>query len=480
VSQTIWRQTQTAQLTRHFAEANFRLDGLFITTQGKSPVYLQFEFPIYNFCVGVFDKLCGHVYITGKLISFLCGGWSGFMVYMLSKRLAAEHLVAEDRRTVAYSATVFYILSPISVLMNTSYQPDSMGLALALSGLWFLMDASRDSSRATPLWMAAVLFTTSTLIKFPLVVPYTPLCCWLGLRVMRQGTKKAVTACMALICSLIPIVWWYVLRDIPEFGTMPADSRAAMLFIGDLARFLTVSYYAKPMISLVALMLSGVGLGFFAFGYMRDRTMGMMALCGLTFYLILIPTAADQYYYLYPLSPLFAIVCGIGYARIKRLVTHRHARVLALNGILLSWLVTAGFGWTYVLRQDITTLEAATALAAVSRPGDTVVFVPAHDRVIGRGSFNPALFYFSSTPGFNINVTDGILSSTIESEVSARDCDWVVITRYTNDLELPYGEWLPKRFRNDPGFDSLNLIQDLKEVYELNQEGKNWALFRVP
>ena len=76
-----------------------------------------------------------------------------------------------------------------------------------------------------------------------------------------------------------------------------------MFLVGDLSRFLRLSFYLKPAFILGAMAMCGVGVPLALMGLRRlDAVIGALLL-GAVLYFVVIPTAADQTYYALPATP---------------------------------------------------------------------------------------------------------------------------------------------------------------------------------
>lgn len=478
ISQTLWRQTQTAELTRNFVSSGFDWDGLCIYTHGKTPVIVHYDFPIFNVMAGLFDNAFGHSPFTGKAIAFVFGGVAAVAVYWLAASLLSGRLDDAAASSAAATAAILFVTCPISGLMNTGYQPDSMALALTLAGSLCL--AKVPANGIPGLVTAASLLTAATLIKLPIVIPYLPMLGAMAWHAAHRCPRLILPAVVMFAICLMPVAWWYFLREVPGFGLMSEEQLTAMFRVGDLSRFTRAGFYLKPAIATSILVLGGVGVAFFFVGCAWQPGVAAAVVLGVVLYYVLIPTVADQYYYLYPVVPLFGVVVALGCERARRVASWERASIRALAiGTVSIWLLVLFAGWAYVLRQDRVILAAAQDLKARVGLDETVLFLPAHDRVVGRGSFNPAFFYFAQAKGWVGDTTRLRTAGALEREVADLDVQWIVATRYTPDLETMFGQLLPRGYRNEPYDDSAELWASLKRHYSLVSEQPNWVIFRV-
>ena len=105
ISKTIWRQTQTAMLTENFVNEGFSFKGLYLNIMGREKALAVYEFPVYNFVVGVLYVFFGIEQIWGKVVSLTCSLFCMMLLIELVRRRYGSCL--------GLLGGLFFILSPI-------------------------------------------------------------------------------------------------------------------------------------------------------------------------------------------------------------------------------------------------------------------------------------------------------------------------------------------------------------------------------
>lgn len=472
ISVTIVRQTQTAMLTDNFLKEGFSLKGLYTNINGREGLKVAYEFPIYNFIVGLFFLLFGSNPFWGKLVSL----FGACILLSVFHRLAKS---ISDNLTAFYAA-LFFIFSPINVLMSTSFQPDAVGLMFLLLSI-FMLDKWRKFSNILFIAGFSVSLLLCGLCKYPLLVPYIPICILMFL--FPHGKFKfprIVEMLIPVVLFMVPFILWYMYRSRLTDPMLLAGESNMFLF-GNLKRFLSAVYYVRPAIMLCVLIFCGTGIVYFIFGLRRIPIWGLTLLAGIPLYYIVVPTAANQYYYLYAIIPITAffmargVIGAVSYFEKHRLTVFNYLLCLFFGLCVL-------FGITYVLRMDKVALSASKGLCEVSKADDLIFVINMHDRGTSVGGINPAIFYFSNRSGWNIQRFDPDNIENVISQINSgreRGARWLVITWYTPDMEPWYSKYLPSQFRRTLNFDSRNISDKLKQYYPVKLAGSNFAILNL-
>ncbi len=472
ISPTISRQTQTYSQTRHFAAGRFSPGALTIDIDGPRPFLVAYEFPLYQAVTGLLFMLFGPAVFWGKLVS-LAAATAALWIF---QSLVLAHLGG----TVAFRAGVFLAISPITLLMSTSFQPDALALALAGGSVYFLTAWSHD--RTLTRWLAfLLLLLAAALAKFPIIVPFLPLLATLALRA--RGNWRSLTLVeisAVIVIFLAPFVAWSVYRTVLMASSSLLVDRD-MFFIGDLTRFLRPSFYVKPAFILGAMAMCGAGVPLAIVGLARMERATQMLLWGAALYYVLIPTAADQTYYAFPLMPLLAILMARGMVRLETLSPR-----IVRAAVIIGWAAGFAVAAPYTLRHDEVSLAAAKATTAASRTDDLVFVMNMHDRGVGVGGTNPAILTLAGRRGWNVQfetAEPGALRAQIE-HVRQEGVRWIVATWFTPDLDPWFTPLLPPNFSRRPTLngspvDGLAIVDDLSASYPVVSRGPNFAVLSL-
>lgn len=472
ISVTIFRQTQTAMQTENFVKEGFSLSGLYLGINGHDKYMLVLEFPIYNFVVGLLFSIFNHNPFWGKIISLMSSVITMVVFYRLVKSTFDD--------SIAFYSALFFILTPVGILMYTSFQPDALGLMFMMCAI-FLLNQWRFSFKIKIFALFSISLLFCGLCKFPLLVPYIPICATMFF--FPKGKfrfPKFLEILIITILFLFPFVFWYLYRAQLTDPTFAGGGTSAFL-IGDLRRFFSLSYYFKPAIMLTILTFSGIGALYFGMGFNRTSSKELALIMGVPLYFVIVPTVSYQYYYLYAIVPITSLFMGKG---LKRALDYFQSHRVGFIGhtIFACYLMIFAFGVNYVLRMDNVILPASEAMQQVSKPDDLIFVVNMHDRGSGVGGTNPTATYFARRNGWNVQgFNPNKLSETIAQieDKQKQGSKWLFVTWYTSDVEPWYSLILPKRFKRKLDFDSEAIADELKRRYPVARSGKNFAILSL-
>lgn len=443
-SSTIWRQTQTAMETRNFLAAGWDVRGLTVDVNGPEPLPMLFEFPLLNALAGLVTWAGVPLDRAGKLVSWLAS--VGVLILLVQ-------VAGRESPATGLLAGLFWLVMPLALLMRTAFQPDALALLLTLGGAWQL-DVWRRRGGAARVGLAGLLLAAAALTKFPVVVPFAPLLAWLLLR-GPAGWRIPWTAGLALgLVVLLPLAAWVQVTKAWSAPELQGELQA-MFLIGDLRRFLSARFLLKPAVTLGVYLLGLGGVIFLLAGLRRLPGMGWALLAGLPFYLVVIPTAGAQHYYLYPVSPILAWVMARG-ARGLWQGGRAGARWGAAGAAALYVLTAAVFA-PYLLRRDRVMEQAAALVAAHSAPEDLVVSLALHDRVYVRARWYTELHHLSGRRGWNVPYDPAWTRDELRDRVAERaraGARWLILTRYAPAQEPWFAAAVPEFLRRDPRVDT--------------------------
>jgi len=471
ISVTIFRQTQTAMLTENFVKEGFSLSGLYLGLKGNDKCMLVLEFPIYNFVVGLLFYIFNHNPFWGKIVSLMSSVFTLVVFYRLIKSTFDD--------SIAFYSALFFILTPVGILMYTSFQPDALGLMFMMCAI-FLLNQWRFSLKIRTIALFSISLLFCGLCKFPLLVPYIPICALMFF--FPKGKfrfPKFLEIIIIAVLFLLPFVFWYLYRAHITDPSLVGGETSAFL-IGDLGRFLSLNYYFKPSIMLIMLTFCVIGTLYLGIGFHRVSFKEIALIMGIPLYFVVVPTVSDQYYYLLAIVPITALFMGRGFK--LALDYFKYHRVTFIGHTLFAcYLMFFAFGVTYVLRMDNVILPASEAMQQVSKPDDLIFVVMMHDRG-NSAPGNPTVTYFTKRNGWNVQkFNPKNLSETITEieDKKKQGSKWLFVTWYTSDVEPWYSPILPKRFKRKLDFDSEAIADELKRRYPVARSGKNFAILSL-
>ena len=472
---TILRQAQTAMLTENFVREGFSLKGLYLNIHGNDKPLLVYEFPIYNFAVGLLFRTINYRPIWGQLVSLL----ASIGVLVISWKLARDRYGDLS----AFFTGLFFVLSPLGVMMRTAFQPDAAALMFSVLALYILNCWHSTHSLTTLLYFCIVLLLGG-LTKYPVVVPYMPL---MALAFFSKNGKFRLPTMREVVTVflffIIPMVAWYVYRGYITHPDFADPARYDKFLIGDLGRFFSLSYYTIPLYLIVVLACSGIGIIFLVLGLNNMSPVKCALLCGIPLYFIIVPTVSVQHYYFYACTPIVAFFMAEGLIQFRN-YCNGHRMYFVMYGAyalyLLIFLVLSFY--IMVTRQDTVLYEAAHAVQKISEPNDLIFVMNMHNRTNGFGGNNPTFFYISQRKGWTISPTFTVESSLKQvAERRNEGAKWLVITWYTPEIEPAIEYYIPASANTkvDPGIDGRRFYRELIKIYPVAFESKNYAVLKL-
>jgi hypothetical protein len=267
-----------------------------------------------------------------------------------------------------------------------------------------------------------------------------------------------------------------------------------MFLIGDLTRFLSSSYYVRLFYNVTFYLFSLVGIVLSVAAIKTKEPKLLLYVAGIVLYLITVPTAADQNYYLLPLVPMTSVMMASGFVALfgrpvrpdKRTPLYRWSRSLLYVSVGV-YLFVGAIGALYLLRRDWVFYSAAEAVASASRPSDLVLSLVGHDRLYvssscAKAPTNPEMHFLADRRGWNIASRGDCSFQTVAQQVEdfrSRGAKFLVITWYSADREPWFVGLVPRRFARDPGYDCRAVFVEFSKIYETVQHGPNFGVLRL-
>lgn len=332
------RQTQTAEITR-----NIYVNGWsdFWTPKVRyftnSPIPYVLEFPLYNGIVAIIYHLFDPNIIWGRIVSLIFFALSGIVFY----RLVQSTISTKGRSTsggnnqqLTIFSLLFFIFSPLHILISRSFQPEELALSLLLFAVY------RRS------WL---IFSLAVLTKLPIVL-FAPVLIYQQLRSQTSTVTPDLRQNLYIIsakmfASLIPSVVWYYRAG--QLTTHPAIVRNFDLsnWFQPQLWFQSRWYAAIFQIEHVW-VLTTLGLLFFWIGFWRFRQIkwGLWhawLVCGILYLAVFNYHAmTHEYYHLFLLPPL-SVIAGYGLTSIIYSTVLKHWSKLILSAGIIIMIVTS-------------------------------------------------------------------------------------------------------------------------------------------
>jgi len=367
-----WRQADTAAVSRNFVKYGFdllhpRMDNISNVQSGlENPKgYFMAEFPIFNALSAGGFVLFGHFTIEqwGRLISILSSVFSTLFIYLLVKRHGSKR--------AAFVSAFFFAFIPFSIYYGRTILPDSLGMALLLSGLfnfdtWITSEWSKQTSyhlKHALHWVLCCAILACALLVRPYVGFYLPVFLWLVWKEYGFSLIKKWQLYLMALLALIPfLAWRWWLGHFPE--GIPAN---AWLFNEGNIRFTGAYFYWLFAERIGRIILGYWGVIFLVFGLVWKGTKSwgfyVSLIIGLLAYFVVIARGNVQHdYYQYIVFPCIAMIAGRGVDALLSLpkeITNRYVSYLLVG---LCMIFTLMFGWYYV--RDYFNINNPTMVAA--------------------------------------------------------------------------------------------------------------------
>lgn len=454
-------------LTKNFVASGFSLHGLYVDFMGPGKSRMVYEFPVYNFAAGALSLIFGHLMLIGKLLSLGAFVFSLLLLIWIVDRFYGT--------PASLLAGLFFVLSPLAILMRTSFQPDALGLMFVVLAVYELIQW-RETRSVVHLSLFAAALILAGLLKILLLVPFVPILALLFFASWNGKQRPSwYWAPIVALAVLLPVAAWYVYA---VRATDPLLMAKGMFFIGDLHRFLSSAYYLKPAIIVLFYVLAAAGIVFATAALLKGGVVEYALASGIPLYLILVPTSAEQHYYQFAVAPIVAVLMALGALRLRR--------SFAIP-LFVAFLTISAVASVYLLRHDQIFEEAGAAVASQSRPDDLVVSLALHDRVYISSPENkvmayPAMHYFAARQGWNVCYRRGESIVDVERDIDSyrrSGAVLLVLTWYSTDLEPVLTRHAPETIKRNPHVDGEELFHELRERYQFAYVGRNYGILRL-
>jgi 4-amino-4-deoxy-L-arabinose transferase-like glycosyltransferase len=373
----LFRQAQTALITRGLIEQPGWHFGTTATWRGDLPAHLVLELPVYNYLVIPLCKLTGNLDVSGKLVSVAL--WvAGFI---LLQQIWRRCLNARQ----AFWANLLFVLAPLSVFFGQAFMPEMLVQLLAFGFLVALL-RYQEQPKTGRFLLAAGIGLVGMLVKGPEIAHLYLIAAVLvfqkeGPRALRKPAYWA-----AAILTLLVLKSWSHVMDVANTEYFPewTSSKVLIGFIGTLRSHFDVIGYAKIATYLICFVLTPVGAVFVCAGIgrlWRTRPPGFSAwwvLSVIFFFVFWSGSAAkgQSYYNLPALGPC-ALLFGLGvdaFLERCRIIPSRWAAIMVV--LAMSPFLAGGI-W-YLFRPDRVVVESAEWIREYTDPEDLILLKANH------------------------------------------------------------------------------------------------------
>ncbi len=126
-----WRECDYAAVARNFAREGMNIFRPRIDWRGNGPGFAEMELPVIPWTMAVFYKIFGVHEVIGRVLMWVVSLLTLRVFFALARRFLPWEGAA--------AAGLFFALSPLSVRVSNSLQPEGLMLLLLLSGVFFFL-----------------------------------------------------------------------------------------------------------------------------------------------------------------------------------------------------------------------------------------------------------------------------------------------------------------------------------------------------
>lgn len=126
-----WRQADSASMARYFFRSGEGIGFPQVAWSGAGSGYVESEFPLYQFLLGLLYRVTGEQPGTGRLFSIVLGLLAVLVFFLLVRKTSGQQ--------VALLASAFFALLPLNVFYSRVVMPEPLMLLGMLSGVFFFL-----------------------------------------------------------------------------------------------------------------------------------------------------------------------------------------------------------------------------------------------------------------------------------------------------------------------------------------------------
>ena len=408
-----WRQSTVNMVARNFFEISNNIFLPRIDFAGDLTGITGMEFPFFNYLIYLSSLIFGFDHWYGRLINLMISSLGIWYFYKLIKQLWNTKL--------AFSAS-FILLFSHWFKYSRKIMPDTFAVSLVMIGLYFAFCyLQRKNQNILYLIGATLLMPIGALAKLPAGYAYAFFI--IPLINKQFEWKKKVYLFGGLTLGLLSVLFWYFYWS-PYLTT---HYQFYHFFQGKSLQsgFFDILYEPKLFLkNFYEYPLHFVGFGLFALGIFsairadQKDVLTILSL-GMVAYIPVILkggwTFIHHSYYMVPVTPLMALIAGIGLNSIpnRYIFTLFCCAYLVDNGLsqMDDFKVRENYFSFENLEEDLNSLG-----------------VSATDLIVINSHPNPTPFYFSNRKGWLLS-NDQIVNSQTLFEITKGKAKYLVVTK---------------------------------------------------
>lgn len=392
----LWRQSQTAMTIDEFGRSGISMLRPVVPIFGRRSVVV-YEFPLYQALAALLRPLGISAETAGRLLSIV----SLAVLTVLVGRLGARWWSP----TVGIAAAVVTACSPFAVTWGASVMIEYFVLIFVVGAL-LALERWRTGTGNRWLALASVLLVVGALVKFTTVLVWLAVVAVVvigGAPVVRRRAL-VVPALLTVVGPALVGVGWTLWADhvksldpltAPLTGRgMLSESLGAMHRLGHVLAMplTTVAVSHLALIGLVPLAVGAVsGLRRMATRRWVVAALAFVPVAGIAAF----PVQYEIHdYYTAAWTPAFALLVGLGVARLRGIVAGRSVFLVGVAAAIVAaptFVVPSGWVLGRSVGQNLPLRAVAAEIRSATTPGSVV-------GVVGK-DWDPSVLYLADRPG---------------------------------------------------------------------------------
>lgn len=418
VDRTSWRENDEAGIAQNFYTEDMNILYPRVDWRGDTPGFAEMEFPVYPWLTALTYKIFGQHEFLGRVLSYIFSLLTLIFFFQLARYLLPP--------VAALIASLFFALSPITIYIATSLQPEAMMFMFyVLAAYAFIRWHEEDNEKF--FWLACGATTMAMLSKAPAahIGLFFGFLIWKkhGLSALRQGKLWIFAA-----ITLVPNLLWYRhahsfwLRYRNSLGVSNEYHWVGKDFFTNKAFLLGIlrseSFYVMMP---TGLLLLGLVL------YFRHREKAVQyslawLASAFVFYLLAARTTSDQWAFYYHVASVPAVALLLG--QVAEILQTMRAQPKKIFAFATSFLLFVTF--LFQARQiyaDARTWQPSPLKACAEHFAD---LIPPKDLILVTGgvctdedgypvAYNASfMIYWAQRKGFNVCIEEQSLESIVQ------------------------------------------------------------------
>jgi hypothetical protein len=192
-----WRQSWTQTNIKHFSISHKDIFSPTInnTNLANDKMVFAWEFPMYQYCIGMFNRIAGYKVVHSR--------WASLLLTLLGAACFGLWMRAVFKQNMSAIVGMWMMLwVPVNYYYGINIQPDFLAYNFSIVSL-YLMCRYYQGRHVLNAVLSIMVFMIVCLQKLPYII-IAPALCW-----MAWHTKQRYVVIAALCVAVAPAYWWY-------------------------------------------------------------------------------------------------------------------------------------------------------------------------------------------------------------------------------------------------------------------------------